>query len=208
MKRLLLLGVILVTWLLPPPAQGGLVIQTGNNPQPDENILFNEPGLIDAGNPVTGLTNVTGLIVSFESTEDLATPSGGQARVEAADGTLNWFAFTVPGGTFTSYIFNLVPRTIPGTVTEGLALITAFGDSGNSLAGNFALGPGSNFFTVYAFGGELLTRVEVQTDIALSDVRQNRVGGLGESQQVPEPVSLALLLGGIAALAAHKRRVV
>ena len=87
MKRLTVLATLLVLAVCVPQAQAGLIISTGNNPQPsEENVLFNEPGLVGFGNPVTGMTNLSHLLVTFSSTEDLLTPSGGQARVEAADG--------------------------------------------------------------------------------------------------------------------------
>jgi hypothetical protein len=200
MRRVLLLALVLVTGALGSPAEAGIIIQTGNVPQMDENILFNEPGLIGTGNPVTGITNQTGLIVAFTSDEILTTPSGGQARVEAVDGAFFTYAFEVPGGTFLSYIFNL---NVLGS-TQGTATISALDNFGTVLSGNFAVGVGENFFTVSTVDDQRLTRVQVVTDVGLLDVRQNRVGGA--ALVVPEPATLLLLLGGVAAFAARRRR--
>ncbi|HZB44884.1 MAG TPA: hypothetical protein VE360_06560, partial [Pyrinomonadaceae bacterium] len=79
-------------------ARADIIIASGNNPQPDENVLLNT-GI--TGNPIFGTTNQTGLSVRFSSNENLTAPANGQARIEAADGTLTNLTIDIPGATFT-----------------------------------------------------------------------------------------------------------
>lgn len=57
--------------------------------QPAENVQFQ--GQAPTGNNAFGVTKQTGKKVTFVGSEPLATPSRGQARVEAADGGLSQF---------------------------------------------------------------------------------------------------------------------
>src|SRR5687768_18516048 len=81
-----LLGVCLsgsasATLLLEP----GLVGGSGDV----ENVLLTDTGGVAGDNLVTGETNQTHEIVNFTSNEDIFVPAGGQARIEAVDGTFN-----------------------------------------------------------------------------------------------------------------------
>jgi hypothetical protein len=62
-------------------ASATITFTAANNPQADEeNVLFNTSGLIPGpALTVTGITQTTGLAVSFSSNENLITPNGGQA---------------------------------------------------------------------------------------------------------------------------------
>jgi hypothetical protein len=200
MNKLQVLVLLIAGLVLIPPVYGGMLIEAGNNPQPDENILFNSPGLISTGNPVEGITNQSGLIVLFEGLEDLTTPSGGQARVEAVDGAFTTYTFSVQNGTFLSYIFNL--STLNNA--SGSATITAVDNLGASLVGTFSISGGQNFFTVYAVDDQQLMSVNVVSTVPLENVGQNRVGGaVGE---IPEPGTYALVAAGIGALVYIRRR--
>src|SRR5262245_37369696 len=86
-------------------ARAGVIFQTGNHPQPDEqNILLNQG---TTGTTVFGETNQTGTTVAFSSTTDiLSEPANGQARIEAEDGLVNNITVTVPNGTFHDLIVN------------------------------------------------------------------------------------------------------
>ena len=68
------------------PCWALFMVNYGNIPQTDENVLFNESGLWDNQNTVQGITNQTDLIIDFMGLETMVTPSGGQARIEANDG--------------------------------------------------------------------------------------------------------------------------
>jgi hypothetical protein len=204
MNRLYLLVLLTAACLMISPLYGGIIIATGNNPQPDENVLFNESGLITTGNPVQGITNQTGLLVQFESDEDLTTPSAGQARVEASDGDFTNFTFSVQSGTFLSYIFNL--STLNNAA--GSATITAYDNMGTLFGETFAIGGGENFFTVYAVDDQRIASVNVVSTVPLENVAQNRVGGafVGDLEEIPEPGTYALVAAGIAALVYIRRR--
>jgi hypothetical protein len=75
-----------------------------------DNVLFNQQPNDQTGNPVFGNINVTGNpLVVLRGNETLITPSGGQARVEALDGGLNFLdvSLAAAGTGFDSAVFNL-----------------------------------------------------------------------------------------------------
>ena len=185
-------------------ARADIIIAAGNNPQPDENVLLNT-GL--TGNPIFGTTNQTGFSVRFSSNENLTAPANGQARIEAADGTLTQLTIDLPGATFTSLILNIdaaAAGTVNFVVTE---------DNGQQTAGSFALGAsGENFFTITAINGQRISSVAFTTDVAMTvtnvdDVAQVRIGGAQQATNpVPEPVTMVLFGTGLAGIAAKVRR--
>lgn len=185
-------------------ARADIIIATGNNPQPDENVLLNT-GI--TGNPIFGQTNQTGLSVRFASNENITAPANGQARIEAADGTLTQLTIDIPGATFTSLILNI------DAATAGSVSFTVTEDNGMTTQGTFALGAaGENFFTITAINGQRISSVFFTTTVAMvvtnvDDVAQIRIGGAQQQQQpVPEPATMLLLGTGLAGFAANLRR--
>lgn len=185
-------------------ARADIIIVAGNNPQPDENVLLNT-GI--TGNPIFGQTNQTGLSVRFSSNENITAPANGQARIEAADGTLTQLTIDIPGATFTSLILNI------DAATAGSVSFTVTEDNGMTTQGTFALGAaGENFFTITAINGQRISSVFFTTTVAMvvtnvDDVAQIRIGGAQQQQQpVPEPATMLLLGTGLAGFAANLRR--
>jgi len=185
-------------------ARADIIIVSGNNPQPDENVLLNT-GI--TGNPIFGTTNQTGLSVRFSSNENITAPANGQARIEAADGTLTNLTIDIPGATFTSLILNI------DAATAGSVNFVVTEDNGQQTAGTFALGAsGENFFTITAINGQRISSVNFTTNVAMvitnvDDVAQIRIGGAQQQQNpIPEPTTMLLLGTGLAGIAAKVRR--
>jgi len=186
------------------PAGAQISITPGNNPQPnEENVLLNNG---TTGNPVFGMTQQSGLLVSLSSLtgQTLTEPSNGQARVEATDGTnqvaLTSLSIGIPGpGSFEDLIFNLSINDGVGGASD--VAITAFAVGGGSTTFATSVGNGSNFFTVLGTNGTRIETVQFTTTSGegITDVRQIRISGASPTGQppaeVPEPGSYAMLGG-------------
>lgn len=170
----------------------------GNNPQNnEENILLNSGA---SGSTVFGLTNQTQLQVAFTSTTDiLAEPSSGQARVEAQDGLVNNITISIPNGGFTDIILN----PFFGSGTADVSVVTA-----NNETFNFAytLSNGENFLTIVADPGTTIFSVTISAPGGFTDLRQPRISGAAGAASVPEPATLLLFGFGLLGTAGAIRR--
>ncbi len=195
-------------------AGADIIFLLGNNPQPDEeNILFNGLGAISGpALTVVGFTATTDLPVFFTGQENLITPSSGQARVAAQDGSFTDLTFGVQGGAFLDFILNPdlsgrgnISSIIHVAVTEVGGDILTFDYLGSSA--------GNNFLTVLATNGQSIQTINISSTAPLEflDLSQPRISGAVAcppgstdprcgAQQIPEPQMLALLGIALAAL--------
>jgi PEP-CTERM motif len=175
-----------------------MIVSYGNIPQSDENVLFNQPGLISSGMTVLGTTNTTSTLVDFIGQETLITPANGQARIEAAHGSFNDLLIRLhAGGTFQSIIFNIDAQW------NGRARFTL---NDSQIYQWYELDrAGENFFTIRTTGADRLGSVRIQTTTGMDEVRQIRIGGA--SAAVPEPSSFVLMGAGLIAMSFLVRRV-
>jgi len=164
-------------------------------------------GALDA--EVTGTVNPNNTAVLFTGLENLISPSSGQARIAAADGTLNSLDFNLaaPNLGFLLAEFNL------NALASGWTTIKAFDQFGSQSQTFNISSAGQNFFNLQATNGQVITRVEIDSS-DLADIRQVRIGGVTSylsnvgGGPIPEPASWALMIlgfGGIGAVMRHRR---
>jgi len=185
-------------------AHATTVITFGNDPQPgDENILLNT-GL--SGNPIFGVTNMTGLTVRFTGSETLTAPASGQARIEAIDGAFTNLSVDIPNGSFESLILNL------DAMANGTVDFIATTNTGVEFFNNVAVGgSGSNFFTFTTLHEQRLISLGLSADVPLqfADAAQFRIGGAQldvTATPVPEPATMLMMGAGLAAIARRRYR--
>jgi hypothetical protein len=155
------------------------------------------------GTTVTGITD--GATVEFTGTESLVS-GGGQARIDASDGSYTDLDITVPGFTFDRLVFRLFGPSSGQTVT-----IRATDDTGTVFEETLALTgiPSGDFFNVESDAVQQIASVSFTTSTGIESVRQVRVGGLEETggapPEIPEPSTMGLLGSGLVAVGLRSR---
>src|SRR5262249_28051226 len=132
-------------------ANASLIVQAGNIPQIDDNVIANGctapvPGPAPT---VKGCFNTDhNQLVDFTSVENL-TFTGGQAVIKPVDGTLSTLTIAVEGRTFNSLILNIdaIDQQTHGRHPQPDLLSEVKFTDGTNTSALFALDPhGQNFF--------------------------------------------------------------
>lgn len=168
-----------------------------------QNVVFNHyPG--QSGLSVFGDLNSTSETVQFTSDEDLVTPSGGQARVEAQDGALQYIEFELIDSPFlfSKVQFNIDIAGTGNPSPSPQALITLFDQ--NNVAHDFTVDlgvSGANWFTGNGTDGDLISKVVIDSNtdfIIASDIEELLQVRLGPASGVVPEASSLLVWGGLA----------
>jgi hypothetical protein len=177
-----------------------------------ENVLF--PSVGDTGLVLTGSTNQTGTLIDFTSTEQMVITGGGQAKLEAVDGSLSNVVIDAQDDTigFTHFVFN-VHATATGSI--GISSIDNFGtlfDFGLNAASE----NGQNYFTIGSLDDQFIKSVSISGSgiTGIDELQQVRVdpatlpggGGGGVTSVVPIPAAAWLFGSGLLGLAGVSRK--
>ena len=122
-----------------------------------ENVLFPDVG--DTGTLITGTTNQTNTLIDFTSSETMIVTGGGQAKLEAVDGSLDDVTIQAQLATigFTHFVFN-VHATADGSIN--ISAIDNFGtlfDFGPTAASE----NGQNWFSVGSLDDQYIKSVSI-----------------------------------------------
>jgi PEP-CTERM motif-containing protein len=231
MRQMSLLATVAILALCAIPASASIIFLPGNHPQEglgEQTIQFETPDLIP-NTTQTGDTNKTASPVIFDTTflagpgsmglsgsgQTIVADGIGQANLVCVTGCIN------NGGNESNQLNSLEMKPGPGLAWQDVIANPDFGDGtmnvfvqDNLGSQNFALPltNGSNFFTLVATGGEVITDVQMSQAVGTAgpfgwnDFKQPRVSGVCVLQPggscavipVPEPNSLALLATALA----------
>jgi hypothetical protein len=192
------------------PAAADIVFTQGNVAGSLDTVLLSGGALDTFVNGTVGSNNTA---VLFTGTENIISPSSGQARIEAADGTLNSLNFNLTTANlgFLAAEFNL------NASVDGNTTITVTDQFGNQQAFFNISAAGENFFNLRAINGQVINNVLI-TSTNLADIRQVRIGDVVRytpnvpgSVPIPEPATWGLMIigfGGVGALLRNRRRLV
>jgi hypothetical protein len=169
-----------------------------------ENVLF--PNVGDTGTLITGSTNQTGTLIDFTSSETMEVTGGGQAKLEAVDGSLDDVTIQAQLATvgFTHFIFN-VHATETGQInvsaTDNFGTLFDFGPTDASENGQ-------NWFTIGSLDDQYIRSVSISGIgiTGIDELQQVRVdpatlpggggGGGGTGNEVPIPAAAWLFQDG------------
>jgi len=180
-----------------------------------ENVLF--PNVGDTGLVLTGSTNQTGTLIDFTSTEQMVITGGGQAKLEAVDGSLSNVVIDAQDDTigFTHFVFNVhadVTGEIAVSAIDNFGTLFDFGL-------NEASENGQNYFTIGSLDDQYIKSVSISGIgiTGIDELQQVRVdpatlpgggggGGGGQGNEVPIPAAAWLFGSGLLGIAGVSRK--
>jgi hypothetical protein len=209
MLKSVLAASIVAAALSAVPASAMITVFSGPGAvQPDENVLFQ--GAPPSGLNAFGVTNQSNTLVTFTGIEPLNTPPQGQARITGADGGISKLSFALnPDLGFTAVEFNIF-----GTGATATEVMLNFTDQfGTDFGGTYQIGNGQNFFSALASDNQFITNVSLMLNGTVQDLRQFRIGGIGQIDGgenpggvIPEPASWAMMMAGFGLVGGAMRR--
>lgn len=199
------LAVVALGALITTSAQASLIVQTGNIPQIDNNVI-NGGSCPGVNGPALALeacfNSQTAPIVNIVSDENIVYDAGGQAKVDPGTGEYSRLTISVDAATINTLILNIQTED-DGFVkfTDGVTTSSVFAldDSGNNF---FTITGGPFGFISYTTYSDLAGTTE--SDI-VDSTRQIRIG-LSTPTDVPEPATLAIFGIGLLGLGVMARR--